>query len=197
MWGRTQGEEGAVLAQEEFFGLGKCVVLAALGIVGQAGAVRLVGGERGDVVCGGGGALMEGVVLELRLFGRVDLVEGDAGEHGVPFCCDALFWRIALRECFVCGRSMKEGSDIARIAALVGDPARAHLAKLEAGGRTYMHKSGRRKYVSLAGPEMAHVLEALMGLAAGQGHLRTRAGPKDGAQHSQTGGVQAVVTWKG
>ncbi|WP_299417545.1 winged helix-turn-helix domain-containing protein [uncultured Sulfitobacter sp.] len=106
---------------------------------------------------------------------------------------------------------MKEGPDIARIAALIGDPARAnilsalmsgkaltatelaheagvtvqtasaHLAKLEAGGLTQMRKSGRHKYVSLAGPEVADVLEALMGLAAGTGHLRTRTGPADGA----------------
>lgn len=104
---------------------------------------------------------------------------------------------------------MKEGPDIARIAALIGDPARAnilsalmsgkaltatelaseagvtvqtasaHLAKLEAGGLTAVRKSGRHKYISLAGPHVANVLEALMGLAAGQGHLRTRTGPRD------------------
>lgn len=106
---------------------------------------------------------------------------------------------------------MKEGPDIARIAALIGDPARAnilsalmtgkaltatelaneagvtvqtasaHLSKLEAGGLTSVRKSGRHKYVSLAGPEVADVLEALMGLAAGAGHLRTRTGPADSA----------------
>lgn len=106
---------------------------------------------------------------------------------------------------------MKEGPDIARIAALIGDPARAnilsalmsgkaltatelaseagvtaqtasaHLAKLEAGGLTTARKSGRHKYVSLAGPDVADVLEALMGLAAGAGHLRTRTGPADNA----------------
>ncbi len=106
---------------------------------------------------------------------------------------------------------MKEGPDIARIAALIGDPARAnilsalmtgkaltatelaneagvtvqtasaHLSKLEAGGLTSVRKSGRHKYVSLAGPEVADVLEALMGLAAGAGHLRTQTGPADSA----------------
>ncbi|MEH6737152.1 MAG: helix-turn-helix domain-containing protein, partial [Sulfitobacter sp.] len=55
------------------------------------------------------------------------------------------------------------------------------LAKLEAGGLTSVRKSGRHKYVSLAGPEVADVLEALMGLAAGAGHLRTRTGPADNA----------------
>lgn len=106
---------------------------------------------------------------------------------------------------------MKEGPDISRIAALIGDPARAniltalmsgkaltatelaaeagvtvqtasaHLAKLEAGGLTQARKSGRHKYVSLSGPEVAAVLEALMGLASGEGHLRTRTGPRDAA----------------
>lgn len=106
---------------------------------------------------------------------------------------------------------MKDGPDIARVAALIGDPARAnmlaalmsgkaltaselaqeagvqgatasaHLAKLEAGGLVNPRKSGRYKYFTLAGEEVAGVLEALMGLAAGKGHLRTRTGPKDQA----------------
>ncbi|MYM55629.1 ArsR/SmtB family transcription factor [Thalassovita mangrovi] len=106
---------------------------------------------------------------------------------------------------------MKEGPDIARIAALIGDPARAniltalmagkaltaselaqeagvslqtasaHLAKLDQGGLIAMRKSGRHKYFRLAGDEVAGVLEALMGLAAGTGHLRTRTGPRDAA----------------
>jgi DNA-binding transcriptional ArsR family regulator len=104
---------------------------------------------------------------------------------------------------------MKEGPDIAYIAALIGDPARAnmlgalmsgkaltatelaseagvtlqtassHLTKLSDGGLLRQRKQGRHKYFSLAGNEVAHVLEALMGLAAGAGHLRTRTGPKD------------------
>ncbi|MDI3336726.1 helix-turn-helix transcriptional regulator [Defluviimonas aestuarii] len=106
---------------------------------------------------------------------------------------------------------MKDGPDIARIAALIGDPARAniltalmsgkaltatelareagvtlqttsgHLAKLERGGLTRALKQGRHKYVSLADDEVARVLEALMGLAAKAGHLRTRTGPRDEA----------------
>ena len=106
---------------------------------------------------------------------------------------------------------MKAGPDIARIAALIGDPARAniltalmtgkaltarelaqeagvgastasaHLAKLTDGGLVRVAQDGRHRYHSLAGPEVAHVLETLMGLAAGQGHLRHRPGPKDAA----------------
>ncbi|WP_299736514.1 winged helix-turn-helix domain-containing protein [uncultured Roseobacter sp.] len=104
---------------------------------------------------------------------------------------------------------MKEGPDITRIAALIGDPARAnmltalmtgkaltatelaaeagitsqtassHLAKLDAGGLLKPLKQGRHKYFSLANDDVAQVLEGLMGLAAKSGHLRTRTGPKD------------------
>ncbi|MEO1549410.1 MAG: winged helix-turn-helix domain-containing protein [Pseudomonadota bacterium] len=104
---------------------------------------------------------------------------------------------------------MKEGPDIAHTAALIGDPARAnmltalmsgkaltvselaheagvtiqtassHLSKLDAGGLLRPRKQGRHKYFSLANDDVAHVLEGLMGLAAGAGHLRKRTGPKD------------------
>lgn len=104
---------------------------------------------------------------------------------------------------------MKEGPDIAHIAALIGDPARAnmltalmsgkaltvselaeeagvtiqtassHLSKLDEGGLLRPRKQGRHKYFALAGEEVAHVLEGLMGLAAGAGHLRKRTGPRD------------------
>lgn len=106
---------------------------------------------------------------------------------------------------------MKEGPDIAHIAALIGDPARAnilsalmtgkaltatelaceagvtaqtassHLAKLQHGGLLAPVKQGRHKYFSLASDEVAHVLEALMGLAEKSGHTRVRTGPKDAA----------------
>ncbi|HWJ88459.1 MAG TPA: winged helix-turn-helix domain-containing protein [Pelagibacterium sp.] len=106
---------------------------------------------------------------------------------------------------------MKEGPDIARIAALIGDPARAnmlvalmsgkaltatelaaeagitaqtassHLARLHEGGLLLPRKQGRHKYFALASTEVASVLEALMGLAADSGLLRSRTGPKDKA----------------
>ncbi|QFT79063.1 Cadmium resistance transcriptional regulatory protein CadC [Roseovarius sp. THAF27] len=104
---------------------------------------------------------------------------------------------------------MKDGPDISRVAALIGDPARAniltalmsgkaltaselageagvtlqtasaHLSKLEGGGLIALRREGRHKYFRLAGDEVAEVLEALMGLAAGTGALRTRPGPRD------------------
>ncbi|MCO6383865.1 helix-turn-helix transcriptional regulator [Oceanicola sp. 502str15] len=106
---------------------------------------------------------------------------------------------------------MKEGPDITRIAALIGDPARAnmltallsgkaltagelaeeagitpptasgHLSKLEEAGLLWRRKQGRHAYFALAGPDVAATLEALAGLAAARGHLRTRTGPRDAA----------------
>ncbi len=106
---------------------------------------------------------------------------------------------------------MKEGPDIARYAALIGDPARAnmltalmagraltatelageagvtpqtasaHLARLEEAGMLRRERQGRSRYFTLAGPDVAAALEALMGLAAGRGGLRTRPGPRDAA----------------
>ncbi|MET1411144.1 winged helix-turn-helix domain-containing protein [Roseibium sp. HPY-6] len=109
---------------------------------------------------------------------------------------------------------MKEGPDIARIGALIGDPARAnilgallggkaltatelateagitgqtassHLKKLVDGSLLVQTKQGRHRYFTLAGPEVAAVLEAVMGLAAHKGHLRVRTGPRDPAMRA-------------
>lgn len=104
---------------------------------------------------------------------------------------------------------MKDGPDIARIAALIGDPARAnmlsallsgkaltatelsqvagvtvqtassHLKQLSTGGLLELRRQGRHRYFSLANEEVAQVLESIMVLAEGAGHTRTRTGPRD------------------
>jgi DNA-binding transcriptional ArsR family regulator len=106
---------------------------------------------------------------------------------------------------------MKAGPDIALIASLVGDPARAnmltalltgraltatelaheagitpqtassHLSKLELGRLIEQEKQGRHRYYRLADSDVAGVLEGLAGLAARAGHMRVRTGPKDPA----------------
>jgi DNA-binding transcriptional ArsR family regulator len=106
---------------------------------------------------------------------------------------------------------MDDGPLIASVAALLGDPARAnmltalldgraltvselahaagvalptasgHLAKLDAAGLLTARKQGRHRYFRLSGPDVAHVLEALMGLAQRTGAVRVRTGPKDAA----------------
>jgi DNA-binding transcriptional ArsR family regulator len=104
---------------------------------------------------------------------------------------------------------MKLGPDIALVASLVGDPARAnmltalmsgqaltatelaqeagvtpqtassHLSKLEAGGLVVPQKQGRHRYFRLKDSEVAAALESLAGLADHTGHRRVRTGPKD------------------
>ena len=104
---------------------------------------------------------------------------------------------------------MKDGPDIAPLASLIGDPARAnmltallsgtaltaselaaeagigaatassHLAKLEAGGLILRRAQGRHRYFALAGDGVGRALEALLGLAAQTGGLRHRPGPRD------------------
>ncbi|MBS0984416.1 helix-turn-helix transcriptional regulator [Gluconobacter cerinus] len=114
-------------------------------------------------------------------------------------------------ECFGADQSMKDGPDIARIAALIGDPARSniltalmsgkaltatelaseagisaptvsgHVRKLMDGGLIVGCNQGRHRYFQLAGSNVANLLEVIMGFAASQGHLRTRPGPRDPA----------------
>lgn len=109
---------------------------------------------------------------------------------------------------------MKEGPVIASVAALLGDPARAniltalidgraltvselaraagvtiqtasgHLAKLADAHLLVGEKQGRHRYFRLSGPDVAQVLEALMGLAQRTGAVRVRVGPTDEALRS-------------
>ncbi len=106
---------------------------------------------------------------------------------------------------------MKDGPDIASLAALIGDPGRAnmlcalmsgmaltagelareadimpqtasaHIAKLVEAKLVIVEVQGRHRYLRLACPDVAQALEGLMELASRLGHLRTRPGPRDAA----------------
>ncbi|MEE9209138.1 MAG: helix-turn-helix domain-containing protein [Kiloniellales bacterium] len=106
---------------------------------------------------------------------------------------------------------MRYGPDIARVAALIGDPARAniltalmggsaltaselanesgvtkqtasaHLAKLLEADFVAVEKQGRHRYYRLADPDVAQILEGLMGIAARRNPTRVRTGPKEPA----------------
>lgn len=107
---------------------------------------------------------------------------------------------------------MREGPDIARLAALIGDPARAnmllallaipaltagelareagvsaqtasgHLKSLQTEGLVVARPSGRHRYFTLASEPVAAMLETLLGTAASLGFVRFRPGPRDAAQ---------------
>jgi len=104
---------------------------------------------------------------------------------------------------------MREEPDIARIASLVGDPARAnmltalmdggaltaselaleagvmmptassHLAKLVEGGLLTLQRQGRHRYYALSGHHVASMLETISGVAERVGPKRARPGPRD------------------
>jgi len=106
---------------------------------------------------------------------------------------------------------MKDGPNIARVAALIGDPARAevltalladraltatelaavagvtkqtvsaHLAKLVDAGLLAVEAQGRHRYFRLAGHDVAQLLESLMGVAFRTGAVRVRPGPREPA----------------
>lgn len=104
---------------------------------------------------------------------------------------------------------MKDGPDISRIAALIGNPANANmlmalmagpaltatelsqeagltlstvsgsLAKLEEAGLVSTARQGRHRYFRLADADVVAALEGLMPVAARAGHMRMRTGPRD------------------
>jgi DNA-binding transcriptional ArsR family regulator len=106
---------------------------------------------------------------------------------------------------------MKDGPSIARIAALVGEHARAemlaalmsgqaltatelaqvadvskqtasgHLAKLAAGRLLEVERQGRHRYYRLADRDVAQLLESLMGVAFRAGAVRLRSSPREPA----------------
>jgi DNA-binding transcriptional ArsR family regulator len=106
---------------------------------------------------------------------------------------------------------MKDGPHIARITALIGDAARAevltalmadraltatelattagvskptisaHLAKLVEANLTAVTPQGRHRYFRLANPDVAKLLESLMGVAFLSGAVRLRGSPREPA----------------
>jgi DNA-binding transcriptional ArsR family regulator len=106
---------------------------------------------------------------------------------------------------------MKTGPDIARIAVLIGDPARAnmltalhsgvaltaselaaeagitkqtasaHLAKLLDAQLLAVEQQGRHRYFRLEGEDVSDLLETLTGVAEQRGARRVRTGPREPA----------------
>jgi DNA-binding transcriptional ArsR family regulator len=106
---------------------------------------------------------------------------------------------------------MRDGPNIANIAALIGDQARAevlnvlmsgmaltateladaagvtrqtistHLAKLREAGLLAVEAQGRHRYFRIADADVAHLLESMMGIAFGTGAVRVRSSPREPA----------------
>jgi DNA-binding transcriptional ArsR family regulator len=106
---------------------------------------------------------------------------------------------------------MKDGPNIVRIAALIGEHTRAevltallagraltaselaeragvtkatisaHLAKLLGAGLLAVERQGRHRYFRIAEPDIARLLESLLGVAFRTGAVRLRASPREPA----------------
>jgi len=106
---------------------------------------------------------------------------------------------------------MKDGPNIVGVAALIGDHARAevltalladraltatelagiagvtkqtissHLSKLQEAGLIAVEQQGRHRYFRLADPDVAALLESLMGVAFRTGAVRLRSSPREPA----------------
>ncbi|MBO1909246.1 helix-turn-helix transcriptional regulator [Microvirga sp. 3-52] len=72
-------------------------------------------------------------------------------------------------------------SELAEAAGVTIQTASGHLSKLDAANLLTAEKQGRHRYFRLSDPDVAQVLEALMGLAQRTGATRARTGPKDAA----------------
>src|SRR5215470_13516937 len=109
---------------------------------------------------------------------------------------------------------MRDGPNIARVAALIGEPARAemlsvlmagqaltatelaaaanvtkqtasaHLAKLLDARLVSLESQGRHRYFRLADDDVARLLETLMGVAFRSGAVRVRTSPREPALRS-------------
>ena len=109
---------------------------------------------------------------------------------------------------------MRDGPNIARVAGMIGEPARAemlsvlmggqaltatelaaaanvtkqtasaHLGKLLEAQLVTVESQGRHRYFRLADDDVAHLLESLMGVAFRSGAVRVRTSPREPALRS-------------
>jgi DNA-binding transcriptional ArsR family regulator len=90
--------------------------------------------------------------------------------------------RAAMMMALMAGQALTV-SELGAVAGLTKATASAHLTQLQAAGLLVARKAGRHKYLSLAGPDVAGLIEALMVVVSGL-HTpvtRVRTGPRDPA----------------
>ncbi len=64
------------------------------------------------------------------------------------------------------GSRVRPASELARLARVSPQTASSHLAKLQRGGLLAVERHGRYRYYRLAGPDVANVVESLQNLTA-------------------------------
>jgi DNA-binding transcriptional ArsR family regulator len=70
-------------------------------------------------------------------------------------------------------------SELATVAGVTKQTASSHLAKLAAAKLVAVESQGRHRYFRLADPDVARLLEGLMGVAERTGARRPRPGPRE------------------
>jgi DNA-binding transcriptional ArsR family regulator/ribosomal protein S19E (S16A) len=94
--------------------------------------------------------------------------------------------RAAMLMALMGGRALTV-SELGAVAGLTKATASAHLSQLEGAGLLIARKSGRHKYLALAGPDVAGLIEALMAVAhslAVPPARPVRIGPRDPAMRA-------------
>ncbi len=70
-------------------------------------------------------------------------------------------------------------TELAQVAGVTKQTASAHLAKLLDARLLAMQSQGRHRYFRLADPDVAELLESLMGVAQRAGAVRLKSGPRE------------------
>ena len=86
--------------------------------------------------------------------------------------------RAAMLDALMAGEALT-ATELASEAGITRQTASSHLAKLVAGDLVVVQTQGRHRYFQLASPDVAALLESLIGVAERTGASRPRRGPRD------------------
>jgi len=81
----------------------------------------------------------------------------------------------------LCGNQALTATELARASGITKQTASAHLSRLLEGGLVVAESQGRHRYFRLSDPDVAEVLEDLMGLASRVGAVKVETGPAEPA----------------
>ncbi len=91
--------------------------------------------------------------------------------------------RASMMQALMDGRALTSG-ELARVAGITPQTASGHLTQLTRTGLLIVRAQGRSRYFALASPQVAHLLESLMLVAAGTATPRIHTGPRDEAMRA-------------
>lgn len=91
--------------------------------------------------------------------------------------------RASMLQALMDGRALTAG-ELASVAGITPQTASGHLNQLTRAGLLFVRAQGRHRYFALASPQVAHLLETLMLVAAGTATPRVHTGPRDEAMRA-------------